>query len=83
MSKPFEIPEMLLSQLNECSSGGYLLFTFDSNGMPKITSQFDSPSHATSMQFYVANWIKALDMLNIDATANAIMRQNKPRRKKK
>jgi hypothetical protein len=74
-----KIPDQVLAQVNEWSSGGFLLFTFDEYGNPQINSNFDSQSHAASMQYYVSNWVKAIDVLNLAMVSNAI---NQARRKK-
>lgn len=60
----FEIPQKTLSQINEFSSGGFVLFTFDEDGNPRMASQFDSIPHAAAMQYFIYNWSKVLNSAN-------------------
>ena len=64
--KSFVLPKDILSKINECSSGGFVLFTFDEFGNPHINSQFDSMTHAVAMQYYISNWLQAIDDINSD-----------------
>ena len=74
--KEFEFPEKLLENINECSAGGFVLFTFDEEGNPQMRSFFDSATHALAMQYYVENWTKAMSALNVDATARDIKKSS-------
>jgi len=70
--KEFKFPESILSQIDECSQGGFLLFTFDKNGMPEVRSSFDNPQNAMAMHYYIINWLSAIEQINLENTINNI-----------
>ena len=69
---PFEFPNSILNQVEECSAGGYVLFIFDSEGKPIVHSYFDTIPNAMAMQFYINNWNKALEDINLNLTIESI-----------
>jgi len=71
-NKEFTFPQKLLEQINECSSGGYLLFVFNKDGAPEIHSQFDHIQGAMAMQYYINNWTNAIDQMNLNNTIENI-----------
>lgn len=71
-NKHFQFPESILTQIDECSQGGFLLFTFDKNGMPEVRSKFDNPQNAMAMHYYVINWFNAIEQINLENTINNI-----------
>ena len=75
--KEFTIPKEFLSQLNEYSYGGYLLFTFDSEGNLVVNSNFDNKQNATSMCYNLKHWSDAIDKLNQDITISIITQNSK------
>lgn len=76
--KDFQVPEAVLSQLNECSGGGYILFTFDEEGQPAVYCQFDNAAYALASQCYVKNWAEAIDQSHI----NNLVKSFNPRKRK-
>lgn len=76
--KEFEIPEAILSQLNEFSGGGYILFSFNEFGEPTVYCQFDNSVYALASQCYVKNWAQALDQTHINSLAKGF----NPKRRK-
>lgn len=70
--KECQIPPDLLERINEFSSGGYLIFTFDVNGYPRLSQKFDSAMHLRCMYGDVGAWAKAIEMVNVDKIAEAI-----------
>lgn len=74
MQKPkeFQIPDGILEQMNEFSSGGYLLFTFDIEGNPRIICRFDSAVHSMGAQKYLAQWLDAVNETQTENIAQAI-----------
>ena len=60
-NKEFQFPDSILSQIDECSQGGFLLFTFDKKGMPEVRSKFDNAQNAMAMHYYINNWLNHLD----------------------
>ena len=79
--KQFKIPEQILSSLNEMSSGGYILFTFDQFGDPIINSQFDGQHQAAAMFCHIKQWCQALEHINLQATINNILINSKSKKK--
>jgi len=76
--KDFKFPEKLLSQINECSGGGFCIFTFDEYGKPQVYSQFDNPIYAMAMQYYIENWTAAVSNVQLNTFSNAVDRAINP-----
>jgi hypothetical protein len=74
--KKFNFPNQLLKQLDECSFGGYILFNFTSKGDPQVFTKFDNQMNAMALLYYLGSWIGTVDQMNMDATAEAINREN-------
>ena len=70
MTKP------LLRQLNDHSGGGFVLFCFDEEGLPVMNSNFEGHSEALALQYYIQNWSKALETVNIEAMTNGIIQDS-------
>jgi hypothetical protein len=66
--EPFKIPPSLLAQINECSNGGYVLFTFNSAGQPVVHSNFDTPMNAMALEYYINHYIKTLEVVNLETS---------------
>jgi hypothetical protein len=66
MKKSFVIPNAILSQLNECSSGGFLLFAFDEVGTARSYVKFDSEMHLLALQKTAEYWIEGMGAANLD-----------------
>lgn len=75
LPKNFSFPKKLLTQINECSLGGFILFTFDKNGVPEINSNFDNPQSAMAMQYFMINWMNAIEQVNQENTIESIRRE--------
>lgn len=75
--KKFNFPPQLLKQLDECSFGGYILFNFTANGDPQVFTKFDNQMNAMALLYYLGSWISTVDQMNIEATADAINKENK------
>jgi len=71
--KKFKFPDSVLNKINECSNGGYILFTINQEGLPEVFSDFDDPTKAMALQYYIDQWSKALTALNVDLTTQQIM----------
>ena len=74
--KKFSFPSNLLKQLDECSFGGYVLFNFNSEGDPQVFTKFDNQMNAMALLYYLGSWINTVDQMNMDATADAINKEN-------
>jgi len=68
--EPFKIPPSLLAQINECSNGGYVLFTFNSAGQPVVHSNFDTPMNAMALEYYINHYIKTLEAMNLETSVD-------------
>jgi hypothetical protein len=69
----FEIPKSILSQLNEFSTGGFLVLTFDEDGHPDLKCQFDSPAHACLGREYLSKWLMAIDEIQLKMTVDSML----------
>jgi len=65
-----------LKQLNEFTSGGFLLLTFDEYGNPRIMARFDNAAHGMAAQKYLSNWIQASEEAQINEMASAMTRSD-------
>ena len=74
----FEFPKQILTQINECSNGGFILFNIDSQGLPQAYSEFDNPVAAMALQYYIDNWSKAIDAVNLNSTVREIAGEDDP-----
>jgi hypothetical protein len=68
----FKFPEAILAQINECSKGGFILFTLNDEGEPIVHSCFDNSTTALALQYYAKNWTEVIDELNNKATFSNI-----------
>ena len=71
--KKFIFPDAVLDKINECSNGGYILFILNEEGLPEVFSEFDDPTKAMALQYYIDQWSKSLNALNVDLTAQNLM----------
>lgn len=62
--KPFKIPQSLLSQLEEFSGGGYILFSLNDYGVPDVYTSFDGPPQACWLIKFAQKWTQTIDNLN-------------------
>lgn len=79
--KNFNFPSQLLKQLDECSFGGYVLFNFNSDGDPQVFTKFDNQMNAMALLYYLGSWTSTVDQMNMDATADAINKENRKKTK--
>jgi len=68
----FQIPDKTLGELNEFAGGGYILFIYDQEGVPKIYADFDTVGHALGMQKFIENWQSIVDTANLEASLEEI-----------
>ena len=64
----FKIPSSLLKQFDECSFGGFVLFSFDGSGNPQVHSKFDNNLNAMAVQNFISNWSSAMMKISIENT---------------
>ena len=60
----FTLPDSILSQLNEFSYGGFLLFSFDDAGAPRFYAQFDNELNMMALQKAAEYWLEGVHDLN-------------------
>jgi len=72
-NKGFTMPTATLKQLNEFSSGGFVLFTYDGAGNPCVHSQFDSSKDALALQMFATNWTEAMNELGSKNTMDSLI----------
>jgi len=61
-----KIPKSILSQINECTGGGFILFTCDNTGEVSVNSHFDNNLFAMALTAYVKSWAEAVDQVTIE-----------------
>ena len=74
----FNIPEKLLSQLNEFSYGGFLLFTFDDKGSPRYYAQFDNELNMMALQKGAEYWLQGVHELNAETIKSQLCGEAPP-----
>ena len=75
--RDFRFPEEVLERVNECSYGGFVLFSFDDKGRPTVNSMLDNELNAMALQFYVSNWAKAVEQYNMEQSMDGIASKKK------
>ena len=69
MTKP------LLREVNDKSNGGFVLFSFNEEGIAVVNSNFENHQTAMALQHYINNWSKAIEAITLDATAEGIAKE--------
>jgi hypothetical protein len=75
MPEKFRVPDSILSELNEYSGGGFILFIYDNEGRPKPYATFDDPARGLGMQKYIQNWLAVVDNLNLENSMEQIYQE--------
>lgn len=57
----FIVPPAILHQVNEFSTGGYLVMVFDEEGTPQIRVEMDSATHIMAMETFLQRWLAIID----------------------
>ena len=76
MKKGFVIPSSVLSQLNECSAGGFLLFSFDDTGAARSYVKFDTEMHLLALQKTAEYWIEGMENVNLENIKSEMDKDN-------
>lgn len=66
--KQFVVPDKILNEINECSGGGYILFTYDQDSAPRVYASFDSAAHGLGMQKFMQNWLSLVDTVSLESS---------------
>ena len=73
IEKTGEVPKSIINQLIEHTSGGFVLFYFNSEtGSPEEIMTFDTPAHCLAFQKHIADWSYALQDLNVETEKHHI-----------
>lgn len=62
--KPFEFPKTLLNSIDECSAGGFLLFTINESGQIEPFMSFNSEITARAITDYCGDFAKSFKEIN-------------------
>ena len=60
----FTLPDSILTQLNEFSYGGFLVFSFDDSGSPRFYAQFDNELNMMALQKAAEYWLQGVHDIN-------------------
>jgi len=74
--KDFKFPKQLLNQVEECSNGGFVLFTFNESGQPQVFTRCDNVAMALALQTQISNCSSALQAYNIEAAVAQFEKNN-------
>lgn len=55
----FELPESILSQIEEMSGGGYIMFILDAENRPSIYESFDGIGQESQVKSFAIDWLRA------------------------
>lgn len=55
----FELPESILTQMEEMSGGAYMIFIIGADGMPAIYESFDSLPQEMQIKSFAHTWLDA------------------------
>ena len=55
----FELPESILSQMEEMSGGGYVIFILDSDNRPSVYESFDGVGQESQVKAFALDWLEA------------------------
>lgn len=68
----YNIPQNFLDRINEHCLGGFVLFTFDENGFPKVYSESDSLITFRALKDHVCDWSDAIRQFSIDQITDSM-----------
>ena len=57
MRKKFELPESILSQMEEMSGGGFLIFILNEDNEPIIYESFDGYGQEAQVKNFAIDWL--------------------------
>jgi hypothetical protein len=55
----FELPESILSQMDEMSGGGYIIFILDEMNRPSVYECFDGIGQESQVKSFALDWLEA------------------------
>ena len=80
--KNFSMPSSILGQINECSTGGFVLFNFDEDGESQIHASFDDEAHFLALHSHVFGWSQAITDLQTEHYLDILSSPQKKRGRK-
>lgn len=72
----FTIPESFLHQLSEFTNGGFVLFTFDSSGSPKVHQCFDDDKNNLAMSNFIKLYGNSMEQIHGNILMSNISQDN-------
>tara|TARA_B100001964_G_C14222438_1_gene595963 strand:- start:1449 stop:1718 length:270 start_codon:yes stop_codon:yes gene_type:complete len=78
----FTMPSSILGQINECSTGGFVLFNFDEDGESQIHASFDDEAHFLALHSHIHGWSQAIADLQTDHYLDILSAPQKKRGRK-
>jgi hypothetical protein len=58
-NRQFKLPESILSQIEEMSGGGYIIFILDSENTPSVYESFDGIGQESQVKSFALDWLDA------------------------
>jgi hypothetical protein len=58
-NRQFELPDSILSQMEEMSGGGYVIFILDSENRPSVYESFDGIGQESQVKSFALDWLEA------------------------
>ena len=58
-NRQFELPDSILSQMEEMSGGGYIIFILDSENIPSVYESFDGIGQESQVKSFALDWLEA------------------------
>ena len=55
----FELPASILSQMEEMSGGGYIIFILDEMNRPSVYESFDGIGQESQVKSFALDWLEA------------------------
>lgn len=79
--KGHQLPQAILSQINENSRGGFILLWISEDGEPQVSVQFDDAIHKRALVDFARDMSKMLKDLQMDEYAGAFCMASDPENK--
>ena len=73
LKEEFQFPPELLEQINECSDGGFVLFSFDEANSPQVFARYDDCKSALALQSFIGLWLAMHNDSNYAAAVNSLI----------
>lgn len=75
MSRQHALPEKLLNQLNE-NTTGFVLFTLDANGAPSVYTNLDSEIQSIGLHNFIRHYSDTIETMHSNAIFESISGQS-------